>query len=57
MFVQADGSRGLHQRRVSEFATTLNEERDIAAAANAGGNSQPVQGRSNPIARGIPIKL
>ena len=48
---------GLHQRKVSELLTTLTLESDIAAAANAGGNNQPVKGNNNPIARGIPIKL
>ena len=48
---------GLHQRNVSELLTTLTLESDIAAAANAGGNNQPVKGNNNPIARGIPIRL
>ena len=48
---------GLHHLRIKELATTLTEERAIAAAANEGGNSIPVNGKSTPIAKGIPIRL
>jgi len=48
---------GSHQRKISEFVTTLTEDSAIAAAAKAGGKRKPVNGSSNPIARGIPIVL
>jgi hypothetical protein len=40
-----------------ELATTLTEEKAIAAAAIVGLNSQPVKGKSMPAARGIPMML
>ena len=39
---------GCHQRKISEFVTTLTEDSAIAAAAKAGGNRKPVNGSSNP---------
>ena len=48
---------GVQPRRTREFATTLNEDKDIAAAANAGGNNKPVNGSMRPIAKGIPMRL
>lgn len=48
---------GLHLFKRREFITTLTDDNAIAAAANDGGRSQPVHGKSRPIARGIPRML
>ena len=48
---------GVQPRSTREFATTLNEDKDIAAAANVGGNNKPVNGSMRPIANGIPMRL
>ena len=48
---------GFQLRSRKLFTTTDTLLKDIAAAANSGGSSQPVQGYNSPAASGTPTKL